>query len=494
MTWIIFWIVIYLILILVLSMRHVKTTDMESYLVNNRKTKTFPLVATTLATFVGGGTSMGLMAMGYESGLAAVGIGVAYVIGFFILSRFAAKMNEVGRKEIIYSFPQYLNNRYTKPEDPKFARLFSSVVSGTNIFIFFFLLSAQFVGMAALLKFAFTIDYIPAAIISCIVVIGYTAIAGMSGVIITDMIQFIIIIFMIIAIFIPGILEDTEGLTRLDELPENMLNGTFYGWVFLIALPLFLSPSVLIRMDLWQRILAAKDGKTAKRVSIISGLGMLPFYIIFPLVGMTLRVVLGDSLNANDVTYIFLERHSGIGLEFLNAMNITNTFLTAHMTEFILGFVVVGLMSALMSSGDSFLNLVSISAIRDFAGWRRKTALSDKKNIYKQIRIATLVFGLIALGMALVLPKIVDLMVVGIATIVIFVPVTFLALIRDDVYKYHRIAVYSIISGFIVNLFFFVWGTLFPLQFQAKSSFVPAFIVASLVLIIGMKYWKVNRE
>jgi predicted nucleotidyltransferase len=54
-----------------------------------------------------------------------------------------------------------------------------------------------------------------------------------------------------------------------------MLNGTFYGWVFLIALPLFLSPSVLIRMDLWQRILAAKDGKTAKRVSIISGLGML---------------------------------------------------------------------------------------------------------------------------------------------------------------------------------------------------------------------------
>ena len=42
------------------------------------------IVATTLATFVGGGTSMGLMAMGYKSGFAAVGIGVAYVIGFFI--------------------------------------------------------------------------------------------------------------------------------------------------------------------------------------------------------------------------------------------------------------------------------------------------------------------------------------------------------------------------------------------------------------------------
>ncbi|MCD4664075.1 MAG: sodium:solute symporter family protein [Bacteroidales bacterium] len=463
MPWIIFWIVIYLILIIYLTTRHVKSTDIENYLVNNRNTKTFPLVATTLATFVGGGTSMGLMAMGYESGFAAVGIGVAYVIGFSILSRYAAKMNSLGRKETIYSFPQFLNKRYTSLEDPKFARLFSSAVSGINIFIFFFLLSAQFVAMAALLKFAFEIDYIPAAIISCLVVIAYTALAGLSGVIITDLIQFIIIVIMIIFIFIPGISQDTEGLSRLSELPENMLNGTFYGWAFLIALPLFLSPSVLIRMDLWQRILAAKNEKVAKRVSIISGLGMLPFYIIFPLVGMTLRLVLTDTIDPNDVTYLFLERHS---------------------TPFILGFAIVGLMSALMSSGDSFLNLVAISAVRDFVGWRKSKSLADKKHIHKEIRIAAFVFGLIALGMALILPKIVDLMVVGIATIVIFVPITFLALIKDDVYKYRKIAVVSIIAGFFVNLVFFVWGTLAPEQFEPKSSFIPAFVVAAIVVLV----------
>ena len=159
---------------------------------------------------------------------------------------------------------------------------------------------------------------------------------------------------------------------------------------------------------------------------------------------------------------------------------------------FILGFAVVGLMSALMSSGDSFLNLVSISAVRDLAGWRKKGALANKKNIYKQIRIATVIFGLIALGMALILPKIVDLMVVGIATIVIFVPVTFLALIRDDVYKYRKVAIYSVIAGFTVNLFFFTWGTLAPGQFEPKSSFIPAFIVSSLVLIVGIYF--VKRE
>jgi SSS family solute:Na+ symporter len=466
MTWLIFWIVIYLILIIILTLRHVKAGNIENYLVNNRSTKTFPLVATTLATFVGGGTSIGLMAMGYESGFAAVGIGVAYVIGFFILSRFAAKMNRIGRKEIIYSFPQFLNKRFTNTDDPTFARLFSSVISGVNIFIFFFLLSAQFVAMAALLKFAFQIDYTPAAVISCIVVIVYTALAGLSGVILTDLIQFMIILIMIIFIFIPGINTDTDGLSRLAELPLNMLDGTFYGWAFLIALPLFLSPSVLIRMDLWQRILAAKDEKVAKRVSIISGLGMLPFYIIFPLVGMAMRLIIGDTIDPKDVTYLFLERHSN---------------------EFILGFAVVGLMAALMSSGDSFLNLVSISAVRDFAGWRKGKALADKQHIHKEIRIAAFIFGFIALGLALYLPKIVDLMVVGIATIVIFVPITFLALIKDNVYQYRKAGVASVIAGFLVNLAFFIWGNINPDQMQAKSSFIPAFIVASLTLVIGIQ-------
>ncbi|MEZ5197585.1 MAG: sodium:solute symporter family protein [Bacteroidales bacterium] len=465
MAWLIFWIVIYMLVIVYLTTRHVKSSDLENYLVNNRDTKTFPLVATTLATFVGGGTSIGLMAMGYESGFAAVGIGIAYVIGFFILSLFAGKMNQVGREHKLYSFPQFLNRKFTSVDDPQFARLFSSAVSGINIFIFFFLLSAQFVAMAALLKFAFTIDYLPAAIISCVVVIAYTAFAGLSGVIITDLIQFIIIVFMIIIIFIPGIYSDTDGLERLRELPDKMLNGTFYGMAFLIALPLFLSPSVLIRMDLWQRILAAKDGRTAKKVSIISGMGMLPFYIIFPLVGMAMRLVVGDGIEPKDVTYLFLERHS---------------------TPFVLGFVVVGLMSALMSSGDSFLNLVSISAVRDFAGWRKTKSLSDNKHIHQEIRLAAVVFGLIALGMALAFPKIVDLMVVGIATIVIFVPITFLALLKNEVYKYRKIAIASILTGFVVNLYFFIWGNISPDQFEPKSSFIPAFIVSSITLLIGI--------
>ena len=474
MNWLLFWIIPYLIVIVILALHHLRSSDLDQYLVNNRNTKTIPLVFTTLATFVGGGTSMGLMALGYESGFAAVAIGVAYVIGFVIMSFFAGKIRTYGARFNIYSFPHYLNHKFTTENEPGFARIFSATVSGVNIFIFFFILSAQFVAMASLLKFSFEIDYTTATIISAVIIIIYTAIAGLSGVIFTDMIQFVAIVLMIVLIFIPGIIEDTNFFSRLGELPAEMLNGTQLGMMFLIGTPLFLSWSVLVRMDIWQRILAANSERTARRASIWSGIGMLPFYIIFPMVGMAIRLNLDQTLDPSqtaDVAYLFIDRHS---------------------TGVLMGFAVVGLLSALMSSGDSFLNIISISAVKDFVGWGKKKEEVSKKKAHMMIRIATVVFGIIALFMALVFPNIVDLMVVGISTITIFAPITLFALTSKNAFAYRKAALASILTAFVINLVLFIYGIVSPENFQAKSSFVPAFILGALVLLIGI--WVSKRK
>jgi len=468
MNWLLAWIVIYLVLILILSLRHIRVTDPEQYLVNNRSTKLIPLLATTLATFVGGGTSIGLMALGYESGFAAVGIGVAYVIGFFIMVKFAGKIRDFGAKNKIYSFPHYLNYIYTAEKYPGISKVFSSTVSGVNIFIFFFMLAAQFVAMASLLKFSFEIGYLPAAIISTLIVIFYTAVAGMSGVIITDLIQFIAILIMIVLIFIPGICEDTVYLSRLKELPSNMLNGTYYGYVFIIGLLVFLSWSVLVRLDIWQRILAAKDKRTARKTMLLTGLGMLPFYIIFPLVGMAVRL-----------TFTGVESPKDVAFHFINA----------HSSGFVFGFAIIGMLSALMSTGDSFLNIISISAVKDFR-IKNKSVNLEKQS--KKIRIVTVLFGTLALAIALIFPHIVDLLVVGLSTITLFVPVTLFALINKNAGKYSDVALCSILTGFIVNLAFFIYGVLFPENFEAKSSFVPGFFVSTLIMITGV-LWKKSK-
>ena len=468
MNWFLFWIVIYFLFLIILTVKYVSSNDIENYLVNNRKTKLIPLVFTTLATFVGGGTSMGLMAMGYESGFAAIGIGIAYVIGFMIMIRYAGKIHAMGVREKIYSFPHFLNLRFTKPEkDPSFAKMFSSMVTGVNIFIFFFLLAAQFVAMASLLKYAFNVEYTYAAIISGVVIIGYTAFAGMAGVIITDMVQFIIIVLMIVFIFIPGIWSDTVGLSRLSELPAEMTNGTAEGIAFLVALPLFLSWSVLVRMDIWQRVLAAKSDSVARKMNFWSGIGMLPFYIIFPLVGMTIRITHGANVTSEDVTYLFLNDHS---------------------SAIILGFAVVGLLSALMSSGDSFLNIISISAAKDFLGWKKKAPAED--HLQKKIRYISFAFGILALFIALVFPKIVDLMVVGISMIIIYTPLTLIALLKKDPYQYRYVGFISVMLAFVVNLTFFMLGIFLPEQYNSKSSFIPAFLIAVISTLIGMAFVK----
>ncbi len=471
----IFWIVLYLLIIVILSLRHLKSSDFDQYLVNNRSTNTLPLVFTILATFVGGGTSIGLMALGYESGFAAVAIGVAYVIGFGILWKYAGKIRDFGAKNNIYSFPHYLNHTYTSENEKTFSKIFSATVSGVNIFIFFFILAAQFVAMASLLKFSFEIGYTTAAIISAVIIITYTAIAGLSGVIITDTIQFIAIVIMIALIFIPGILTDTESFTRLSELPSNMLNGTQLGIVFLVGTPIFLSWSVLARMDIWQRILAAKSDKVARKVSLWSGLGMLPFYIIFPMVGMAVRLVIDYEISPDQtagVAYLFIDKHS---------------------SGFLMAFAIVGLLSALMSSGDSFLNIISISAVKDFVGWRKTKPVSQKK-AHKMIRIATVIFGITALTMALVFPNIVDLMVIGISTITIFAPITLFALIVKNAYDYRKAALISILVAFVVNVFFFTLGLMSPESFNPKSSFVPSIILETIILLIGMKLTKVPQK
>ena len=274
-------------------------------------------------------------------------------------------------------------------------------------------------------------------------------------------------------IFIPGILTDTENFSRLSELPREMLNGTQLGIVFLVGTPIFLSWSVLARMDIWQRILAAKDEKVARKVSLWSGLGMLPFYIIFPMVGMAIRLVIDYEITPDEtagVAYLFIDRHS---------------------SGFLMAFAIVGLLSALMSSGDSFLNIISISAVKDFVGWGSTKVVNPKK-AHNMIKIATFVFGFIALFVALVFPNIVDLMVVGISTITIFAPITLFALIKKNAFAYRKIVLVSLLVAFFVNFFFFVLGINYPESFNPKSSFVPAIIIETLVLLVGMKLTKIS--
>jgi hypothetical protein len=45
---------------------------------------------------------------------------------------------------------------------------------------------------------------------------------------------------------------------------------------------------------------------------------------------------------------------------------------------------------------------------------------------------------------------------------------------------------HSFLSGFVVNLGAYIGGMFFPDLIEIKMSFIPAFIVATLVLVLGI--------
>ncbi|MDY0160604.1 MAG: hypothetical protein RBR64_04645, partial [Bacteroidales bacterium] len=139
----------------------------------------------------------------------------------------------------------------------------------------------------------------------------------------------------------------------------------------------------------------------------------------------------------------------------------------------------------LMSSADSFLNIVAMTAVRDFTGWKENNISNEAA--FKWIRIAVIAFGMLALAMALFFADIVNLFVAGITLNIIFTPVTFLALIKKDVYKYKFASFYSILSGTIVIIILFTLGFATHNDSILKMAFIPATIIAGIVLLVGIQ-------
>lgn len=462
------WLLIYLVLVFALLLKYLGKSTVSMYCLNKRRTGTAMLVATSLATTIGGGVVVGLIAIGYEAGIVGFFIGLAYAIGLIIVAYFAPRIYEYATENNILSFPNFLNHRYYGEK----RGAFNYLVTLVNMFVFFFLLAAQFVAMAVLIKHVFGLHYSYALGISALVVVAYTTMAGLSGVFVTDAIQFVFIVIITLVLFLPRALS--LGAGNWGALPRTHLIGTGYGAVFFVGL-LFFIPATIVRMEIWQRILAAKTPSVARRACMVTAFCLLPFYAIFPVIGMAVRAV---------------------GTELVKPDGAAYSFIGANFDGHLEGLIFVGILAALMSSADSFLNLLAISAVKDLGIgggqrlWGLVTSVEESeekgeadKILVRRLRLAALTLGLTAVVVAVIVPDLVDLIVVGTSSVVIFTPATVAVIVKKKAARVSS-AVWSIVSGFVVNLLIFGSATAGLIKFEAKASYVPALFVATVVFFV----------
>ncbi|MCK9627842.1 MAG: sodium:solute symporter [Bacteroidales bacterium] len=236
-----------------------------------------------------------------------------------------------------------------------------------------------------------------ALIILGAVTLIYTVAGGFLAVLMTDVVQFgvllAVIVFMIPLSF-NAVGGAGEFLTRASEIP-GFFSGTSetYTWVWLF-LWLFLNVA-MIGGD-WpfvQRYISVPTVRDAKKSTYLIGI----FYFLTPLIWylptMIYRVMEpGLALDVDPTTMTFNGEHAYVNMSKLVLMS------------GMLGMMLAAMLSATLSNVSGILNVYANVFTYEIWGHSEKNKNADEKKRIKVGRRFTLIFGLVILGISLLVP------------------------------------------------------------------------------------------
>lgn len=401
------------------------------------------LALSLLGTIIGGGMFIGVSQIGFETGFGALVLAPSYLIGFYFLERIISRARHETRLDGCDSIFDVIEIKYTY----RFANVSLADLFRIACFILYIsFLAAQILVLTTLLSFYFpSISNDSLTIIASLIVFInsaiYTIYGGLAKDIITDVIQMVwttlgvtLIIIISVMRFEPSVPVSIDYFTGLDR-----------GMVFVVGLFLFTGPTLILRPDMWQRIVAAEDERTARKAFRIAGIFSFLAFLVFILVGIQFRLSGGG----------------GAGL-----------FFEQLISDPTIGYLIgLSLLGAVVSSADTFLN-VSSMAIGDTI--RR---LRGKKASVAIYRFSSLFASILGAILATSIPDLVKLFSGGFGALMIFFP-TFLMILYGIGNRSEKLIYWATTIGLLIYL-----GTLY---FLPTEAFIVGLVVVLLVIGIGV--------
>jgi SSS family solute:Na+ symporter len=358
-----------------------KATSAANFIVAGRRMPIWICGATIMATWFGGGTMMGGAGAAYEGGLLGViadpfgGALALFLVGFFFVRLF--------RRLRLLTFVQFLDNRYGKTA--------GTIAAVGNI--------SSNVGWTAALLVAFGIVFeslsgVPleyGIVAGSVVVLIYTVAGGMWAVAITDFVQMIIIAVGIILLLVV-VLIDVGGWANIaPQLPEGtfrMIPGTNTAetWLNYFRAWLIFGLADVTAQTLLQRAFSARSEQVAQNSFYLACFG----YLTLGMIPVTLGIIASITMPG-----------------LANSENVIPELALAHLPPVAIAVFVGALLAAIMSTADSSLlaaaSLFSTNLVPLF-----KRRITDRTQLMTT-RIAILLFGGIAVYVALEVREIYDL-------------------------------------------------------------------------------------
>lgn len=316
-----------------------KIKNTLDYYVAGRSLGTFVLLATVCASIVGGSAMIGRGGIMYSQGVVGILLGLPYLVGMYVFTFMSGRIQAIGVKTGIASIPDLMAYRFGNRSRYLIALLIAFSMMAT--------VASQIAAFATILKLFGDIDFHLAAWIALGVIIAYTTVSGLYGVVYTDVVQFVVLIIAVYIILPFRAVSAAGGVGNIfrsvpPELLEFHIQPELMGWIITNLIFTFAGA------EMWQRAFAAKSVSAARK-------GMLYGNTIY---AATIVITVLLALSAVVI-------HPGLAEEFGSADAVIPAMAQKLLPSGLVGLALAGMVAVIMSSADTYLLISVQTVVRD---------------------------------------------------------------------------------------------------------------------------------
>ncbi len=443
-----------------------RVKNTSDFAVAGRSLPLIMVITTTFATWFGAETVMGIPAKFVQGGLNAIiedpfGAGLCLVlVGAF----FAAKLYQKN----LLTIGDFYRQRYGKGVE-----IFCSLAI---ILSYLGWVAAQVTALGLVFNILTNGAMSPQTgmIVGLLAVLIYVVIGGFLAVAWTDFIQMIVLVIglSVIAVFsadLAGGAGVVLNLAASKDLGKFLPEPSFTQIAMFLGAALTMMLGSIPQQDVFQRVMSAKDAKTAQRGAIIGGFSYIAFAFVPMFIVLAAVAVMGDK---------------ALDLAQNDYQRVLPTFIMGHMPLLMQILFFGALLSAIKSTSSATLLAPTTSFVENILKQIRP-GMSDKQQLVA-MRVTLVIFAacVLAYSIALQGTPIYEMVSAAyqVTLVAAFVPLVFgLYWSRATTQG----AIFSIFAGIAVWVAYFpqvtTWGEFFPGQLAGLIAALIGMLVGSLM-------------
>jgi SSS family solute:Na+ symporter len=349
-----------------------RATTRSDYLVAGRRLGWAMYSGTMSAVVIGGASTIGGIALGYQFGIS--GAWLVFTIGLGILALSAFFARRIVRLRV-YTVPEMLDLRYGGS---------TSIVSGVVMWGYTLMLSVtSTIAYATVFEVLFGLPKVGGVVIGGAIVVLYSALGGMWSITLTDIVQFVVKTVGILLVLLPTALVAVGGFGGLQaKLPTSFFDVGSIGTSHIVTYLLIYVFGLLIGQDIWQRVFTARTPRVATTGGLTSGLYCVVYAIAGAVIGSAARVLYPNLANPDDAFA---------------------TIVTGLLPSGLRGLVLAAALAAMMSTASGALIACSTVAQNDIL----------RRGGVRANRLATVVLGVVVILIAITVDDVVAALTVA---------------------------------------------------------------------------------